>query len=65
MAVLQYEADRTLALVDEPRECIFCHRMRSCFVNRDGRTRCFACDQEYVAQGLANVHASAKRTMES
>lgn len=41
---LYFESDRSIAVTDEPRECIVCGSSCHCFVNRDGRTRCFACD---------------------
>lgn len=58
-AAVRYEPDRTLALTGEPLECAVCHGMRCCFVNRDGRTRCFECDRAYTAAGLARLQTRA------
>lgn len=62
---LRFEADRTLALTAPPLECKECHVMRACFVNRDGRTRCFDCDRAYVARGLAAVNAARDRSLQT
>jgi hypothetical protein len=36
-----------LAIALHPEECGTCHAMHYVFVNRDGETRCSACDLSY------------------
>lgn len=59
-ADLSYQPDRTLAVTPEALRCAGCGTMHVCFVNRDGRTRCFACDRDFAARGLAQLQTSAK-----
>lgn len=57
---LLFESECSLALTAAPLRCPVCGRLSSCFVNRDGRTRCFACDGEYAARGLRRLQTSVK-----
>ena len=57
-----FDRDHTRALLASARVCPCCGSAHFWFINREGRTRCVACDGEYVvAQAIQPVHAGSTR----
>jgi hypothetical protein len=44
---LHHESDCTVAITSRAMQCSICGEFAHCLVNRDGRTRCYACDADY------------------
>ena len=45
-----------IAVALEPKQCGNCGAMHYVFVNRDGETRCSACDLDYEKGKMASAH---------
>jgi hypothetical protein len=45
----RYDADAVKVLLWCEMQCALCGEGHEYFINRDGRTRCVACDDEYLA----------------
>lgn len=45
--VLQVESRFTRGWMEKPQPCAWCATLCTVFVNRDGETRCWSCDEGY------------------